>query len=76
MNFTLYFVIAMTSPLLISTSPYKLKMSFGKIDSKSTEFELIIGNCYLKLEPLDPDVFTCLSENQCKIGIFDLACCI
>ena len=75
MNFALYFVMAINLSFIF-THPYKLKTEFGKIDSRPTEFELIIENCSLKLKPLDPDVFTCLSENQCKIGTEDLACCI
>lgn len=76
MNFAFYFVMIICCPLLISTEPYRLQMAFRKINSKPTEFELIIENCFLKLNPLDADVFTCLSENQCKIGVEDLACCI
>lgn len=72
MNLVLLFMLSISSPLIYG----KHFIVPFEINSKPTEFELIVGNCYMKLEPLDPDVFTCSTENHCKIGTHDLACCI
>ena len=72
MNFVSFFNVLMSLPFI---NGKHFNVPF-EMDSKPSEFELIITNCYMKLEPLDPDVFTCLTENHCKIGTHDLACCI
>lgn len=89
MNVVIYFLAAISLPLLISGQPYvdlglwdirlfkmENEKSVDEMTSKEDSFDSVVEQCKKKVNWIEPDVFACLSENYYKIGTEDIPCCI